>query len=178
MTKKLGYILSILYGTLLAAQSAITLPPSFHAEFSQTITNDQKKQIVYRGKIDFSSPDRFKWRYTAPTRKEVCTDSKELLVVDHDLEQVSSYIIDKGLDLPAILKSAKPHRKSVYIARYQERYYTIQVNSRQELSRIAYKDDLDNNVLIIFSRMKYGKRSIPAAQMKCNYPESYDRIGG
>jgi len=176
--KKLQFICFVLCSTVLFAQSTISLPPSFHADFKQTITNEQKKQIVYQGKIDFSSPDRFKWRYTAPTRKEVCTDSKKLLVVDHDLEQVSSYIIDKALDLVAILKGAKPHRKSVYIASYQDKYYTIQVNSRQELSRIAYKDDLDNTVLIVFSRMKYGKKEIPAAQMKCDYPERYDWVGG
>jgi len=178
LTKKLRYLLFAFASTILYAQGAIALPASFHAKFRQTITNDQKKEIVYRGKIDFSSPSSFKWNYTFPTKKEVCSDGKELLVVDHDLEQVTGYRMDKGLDLPAILKKAKPHRKSVYIAKYQDRYYTIQLNSRQELSRIAYRDDLDNNVLIIFSGMKYGKKKIPEEKMKCNYPEGYDRTGG
>ena len=150
---------------------------SFQAHFKQTITNDQKKQIIYQGKIDFSSPNHFKWRYSTPTKKEVCTDGVKLQVVDHDLEQVSTYMIDKGLDLPAILKSAKLHRKSVYVAKYQGKSYTIQVNSRQELSRIAYKDDLDNTVLIVFSKMRYGKKKISGAQMRCGYPDAYDRIG-
>ncbi len=176
--KKRQFIGFVLCSSVLFAQSIISLPASFHADFRQTITSEQKKQIVYQGKIDFSSPDRFKWRYTVPTKKEVCVDSKKLLVVDHDLEQVSSYIIDKALNLSAILKGAKLHRKSVYIAKYRDKYYTIQVNSRQELSRIAYRDDLDNNVLIVFSRMKYGKKEIPADQMKCDYPERYDWVGG
>jgi len=155
----------------------VTLPVSFKAHFKQTITNDQKKQIIYWGKIYFSTPNHFKWYYSAPTIKEVCTDGVKLRVVDHDLEQVSNYMIDKGLDLPAILKSAKPHRKSVYVAKYQGKSYTIQVNSRQELSRIAYKDDLDNTVLIVFSKMRYGTKKIPSTQMRCSYPDAYDRIG-
>jgi outer membrane lipoprotein carrier protein len=170
-----------LCGALLSAQSTVnppvTLPVSFKAHFKQTITNDQKKQIIYLGKIDFSTPNHFKWRYSTPTKKEVCTDGVKLRVVDHDLEQVSTYMIDKGLDLPAILESAKPHRKSVYVARYQDKSYTIQVNNRQELSRIAYKDDLDNTVLIVFSKMRYSAKKIPVTQMRCSYPDAYDRIG-
>lgn len=177
MIKKLRYILLILSGTLLFAQSAIVLPESFRAAFKQTVTNDKKRQIIYLGKVIFSSPDHFKWQYTSPTKKEVCTDGNNLLVVDHDLEQVSGYRMEKGLDLPSILRHAKPHRKSVYIAKYQDRYYTIQVNSRKELSRIAYRDNLDNNVLIVFSRMKYGKKKIPETEMTCTYPKQYDRIG-
>jgi outer membrane lipoprotein carrier protein len=175
--KKPRFLLFLLSASILFAQTAIELPASFRAEFTQTVTSDQKKQIVYRGKINFSSPDHFKWRYVAPSKKEVCSDGKKLLVVDHDLEQVTSYKMEKGLDLSAILKNAKPHRKSVYIAKFGGRNYTIQVNGRQELSRIAYKDDLDNNVLIVFSKMHYGKRGIPESQMTCRYPDSYDRMG-
>ena len=181
MIKNLRHILFFLCGALLSAQSTVnppvTLPVSFKAHFKQTITNDQKKQIIYRGKIDFSTPNHFKWRYSTPTKKEVCTDGVKLRVVDHDLEQVSTYMIDKGLDLPAILESAKPHRKSVYVAKYQDKSYTIQVNNRQELSRIAYKDDLDNTVLIVFSKMRYSAKKIPVTQMRCSYPNAYDRIG-
>lgn len=185
MIKNLLFLFFFACGTILFAQSAVSqpvgssviLPVSFQAYFKQTITSDQKKKIIYQGRIDFSTPNHFKWRYSAPTKKEVCTDGVKLRVVDHDLEQVSIYMMDKGLDLPAILKSAKPHQKSIYIAKYQGKSYTIQVNSRQELSRIAYKDDLDNIVLIVFSRIRYGKKKIPTAKMKCNYPGTYDRIG-
>ena len=145
MTKNLRYLLFFIFGITLFAQSAVSLPSSFKASFKQTITNDQKKQIIYNGKVLFSAPDQFKWSYHTPNKKEVCTDGARLEVVDHDLEQVSTYMMDKGLDLPAILKSAKLHRPSVYIARYGGKNYTIQVNKREELSRIAFKDELDNS---------------------------------
>jgi hypothetical protein len=101
-----------------------------------------------------------------------------LIVVDHTLEQVSTYRMEKALDLAEILKKAKPHRKSVYIAQYKGKYYTIQVNTKGELSRIAYRDDLDNNVLIVFSKMRYSIKPIPLSTLRCRYPSHYDVIGG
>lgn len=177
MIKKRRYGLFFLFGAVLYAQSEIHLPVSFHAQFKQTITNDKKKVITYQGELDFSTPDHFKWRYTSPTKKEVCTDGERLQVVDHDLEQVSVYAIDKGLDLPAILKSAKMHQKSVYVAAYKGTNYTIQVSAQQELSRIAYKDNLDNTVLIVFSQVRYKNKKIEETRMQCGYPEFYDQVG-
>ncbi len=154
----------------------IKLPVSFAGAFKQTVTNEKKKQITYAGTIKFSNPASFKWVYTYPTKKDVCTDGEEILVVDHDLEQISAYVIDKGLDLTAVLKKAKPHRKGVYVAKFQDKYYTIQVNTKGELARVAYKDDLDNTVLIIFSDLIYSDKAIPASKLKCNYPATYDEI--
>jgi len=162
---------------MLFGRNVIDLPPSFHADFTQRVTAEHHKQILYRGTIDFSSPDRFKWRYTSPGRKEVCTDGKKLEVVDHELEQVTRYKMGEGLNLQEILRHAQLHRKSVYIAKFEGKNYTIQLNSRQELSRIAYRDELEHNVLIIFSKMHYGKRALPESRMNCSFPESYDRLG-
>ena len=176
--KHLFIYLLIFFSTFLCAQNGISLPQSFRASFNQSVTSDQKKQIVYKGTIEYSAPNKFKWKYISPTKKEVCSDGKELVVVDHDLEQVSFYMMEKGLDMVSILKNAKPHRKSVYIAKYNDKYYTIQVNKKGELSRIAYRDDLDNNVLIIFSKMRYSNRKISDKKMECSYPKNYDLIGG
>ncbi len=41
----------------------------------------------------------FKWEYKRPTEKEVCSDGVELIVIDHELEQITRYLIDDGLDL-------------------------------------------------------------------------------
>ncbi len=155
-----------------------SLPKSFKANFKQSITSDRGKKISYSGSILFSSPKSFKWKYRSPTKKDICTDENELIVVDHDLEQVSRFIMDRGLNLSAILANAKEHRKSVYIASYNGKSYTIQVDSKNRLSRIAYKDDLDNNVLIVFSGMRYNQKSYSDKKMRCDMPTSYDQIEG
>ncbi len=99
-------------------------------------------------------------------------------MVDHDLEQVSAYLIAKGIDIAKILKKAKLHSKNIYVAEYENKKYTIQVDNKQKLHSIAYFDDLDNKVQIVFKHMKYGKGNLPTQSMKCNYPKNYDMIQG
>jgi len=171
--QKLIFIFTIL-STLL--YSTIDLPISFSSDFIQTITTDKKKEIKYSGTVIFSSPNNFKWRYKTPTKKEVCSNGKELLIVDHDLEQVSAYIIDSGLDLSNILKNAKPHHKGVFVAKYKNKNYTIAIDKQGKLKTIAYRDDLDNIVYIIFYKMRYRTKKINLVSLKCNYPSNYDYI--
>ena len=168
--------LLLLASSLLSA--SIELPGNFQADFIQKITNTKNKVITYSGKVRFTNETLFKWSYKEPTKKEVCTDGLELLVVDHDLEQVSAYRISNGINIAKILKKAEPYRDNVYVAEYDNKKYTIQVDKQQKLHSIAYFDDLDNKVQILFKHMKYGKGNLPAQSMKCNYPIHYDMIQG
>ncbi len=173
-------ILLILTVQLYAFSASITLPENFRANFKQKITNPKKKVINYSGKVYFSNKTQLKWEYVKPTKKEVCTDGYELVVVDHDLEQVSNYRMNKGFNLSKILENAKEvkDRKTVYLAKYEGKNYTIQTDKKGRLSRVVYFDDLENIVLIIFSKMKYGKGTLKTSRMECNYPKSYDIING
>jgi len=158
--------------------SSIALPENFQANFTQKITNTKKKTINYKGKLRFSSKTLLKWLYTKPTKKEVCTNGKELIVVDHDLEQVSNYLINKGFNFTKILKKAKLHSKNIYVAKYENKSYTIQVDGKQKLHSIAYFDDLDNKVQIVFKKVKYGKGKLSKKSMTCKAPKDYDHIRG
>jgi outer membrane lipoprotein carrier protein len=134
--------------------------------------------LNYNGKVYFSDTKYFKWQYVEPTQKEVCTDGVELLVVDHDLEQVSSYYIVKGLDISKILQKATKHSKNIYVALYENKKYTIQIDSKKRLQSIAYFDNLDNKVQIVFKHIKYRKNKFSSKVMHCNYPNEYDMIKG
>jgi len=171
-------ILLILAASAVTFANAIMLPENFTASFVQKITNPKKKVINYSGKVRFSDKTLLKWEYLEPTKKEVCTNGLELLVVDHDLEQVSNYLINKGFNLTEVLKKAKPHSKNIYVAEYQGKKYTIQVDAKGRLQSVAYFDDLENKVQIVFTKVKYGKGKLPAKTMQCNYPEAYDIIRG
>ncbi len=173
MTKLLGVLL---LSTLVFAE--IKLPDNFQADFKQMITNTKQKVIHYKGEVAFSDEKLFKWSYMEPTQKEVCTDGLELLVVDHDLEQVSAYYIGKGIDIAKVLKKATLHSKNIYVAESNGKKYTIQLDSEQKLHSIAYYDDLDNKVQIVFTKMKYGKGKLASDKMQCNYPVDYDVIRG
>ncbi len=165
--------------TFSLSAGAITLPEHFRAAFIQTVTNPKNKTIHYSGRVAYSSRNNLlKWSYLEPTQKEVCTDGKEVLVVDHDLEQTSAYRIDKGFDLTQILKEAKPYKKDIYVTEYAGKRYTVKVDGKGRLQSVAYYDDLDNKVQILFKRMQYGKGLLPASEMKCDYPADYDVIRG
>jgi len=114
-----------------------------------------------------------KWSYRKPTRKEVCTDGKEVLVVDHDLEQVSAYRIEKGFDLVHIMQRAEPYKPGIYVTTYNGRQYTIALDKTGKLQSVAYYDDLDNKVQILFSKMHYGKVYLPKGQMQCMRVKTY-----
>ena len=167
----------LLFVSILFAD-AIVLPDNFRADFMQKITNAKKKTIDYRGKVRFSNKTLLKWEYLEPTKKEVCTDGVELIVVDHDLEQVSTYLINEGFDLAEILKKAKKYKKNIYVAEHDNKSYTIQLNAKQQIQSIAYYDDLDNKVQILFKHMKYGKGDLDRKSMQCHYPKTYDMIRG
>lgn len=171
-------LLSLLLLAISTLSANIELAENFQADFIQKITNTKEKVITYRGKVRFSNETLFKWSYKEPTQKEVCTNGLELLVVDHDLEQVSAYLISNGIDIAKILNQAKLHSKNIYVAVYENKQYTIQVDNKQKLHSIAYFDDLDNKVQIVFKHMKYGKGDLPSQSMKCNYPKNYDMIQG
>ncbi len=170
-------LLIFILSNLLFAES-INIPENFQANFTQIITNPKKKVINYSGKVYFSESSKLKWEYKKPTKKEVCTNGFELLVVDHDLEQVSQYNISKGFNLSEILKKAKFHKKKIYLADYNGKKYTIQVDKKNRLQAVAYFDDLDNKVQIAFRKVKYGKGKLPAKKMTCTYPKAYDMIRG
>ena len=178
----------------ISLNASINLPTSFNTNFEQTITNDKGKTIEYKGSVYFQNvkesiaDDRgleqsytrslFKWNYSMPTKKEVCTDGSELLVVDHDLEQVSAYYISKGIDIAKVLTKAKLHSKNIYVAQYDGKQYTIQLDDTQKLHSIAYYDELDNKVQIVFKEIHYGKGKLPSKEMQCDYPTEYDVIRG
>jgi len=156
----------------------IKIPTSFTAKFTQKITNPKKKIIKYSGSILLDGSGAFKWIYKTPTKKEVCSDSKDFIVVDHDLEQVSFYRLNKNLNLLEVLKNAKHHKDNLFVASYQKKNYTFSIDKKGQIDQIAYRDDLENIVNIHFQKMHYHNKPISKKRLKCQYPDSYDMIQG
>lgn len=187
-------ILLTLSALAISLYAEIILPNNFETDFEQSITNDQGKVIKYDGNVVFSnmkesffdnkgaeqkySRSLFKWNYTSPTKKEVCTDGIQLVVIDHDLEQVSNYMVDDGINLEAILKVAQKITNVDYKATYKETEYIITLNNSEQLSKIVYVDNLDNGVKIIFDNMNYDNASFDVLKLECQSPNEYDIIQG
>ena len=169
----------------LSLSAEIVLPQTFKTNFHQTITNEKGKVIKYNGKVLFknftsslnNNRSLFKWSYTSPTQKEVCSDGTQLIVVDHDLEQVSTYLIDDGINLEEILKIAKKISQDEYKATYKDVEYLIRLDEKEQLKQIVYVDNLDNVVKIIFKNMDY-TTTVNENELECNAPANYDEIKG
>ena len=176
MMKKLILILTL--NIYVLADSGIKLPANFTANFTQMITNTKKKTIRYAGKVYFSNKTNFKWMYTKPTKKELCVDNTDVVVVDHDLEQVSYFLINKGFNFVKIIKEAKVYKKNIYFAVVDGIRYTIKVDSKKRLHSFAFFDNLDNKVQLVLKKLKYGKGKINKKKMTCKVPKEYDVIRG
>ena len=188
---KFLFILSLL---TIIINASITLPNNFQTDFNQTITNARGKVIQYQGHVKYKQDKQiliddknheqtieshlFKWDYTAPTKKEVCTDGLQLIVVDHDLEQVSRYLITEGINLGEILKVAKKLSEKDYKASYKEVEYLITLDEEKHLKKIFYVDSLDNTVKIEFEKMKYNVPTFDDHSLECTAPSDYDSIEG
>ncbi len=157
--------------------NSVKIPVSLSANFTQKITDPKGKTILYKGKVQLNIEGDLKWSYKSPTKKEVCSNKKIFIVVDHDLEQVSFYKIDKTPNLASILKNARHYKGRLYTARFGEAIYTFSIDSKGYIDQLAYKDDLDNVVNIHFLNIKYAHKKIPTAQLQCPYPFDYDIVG-
>jgi len=156
--------------------NALELPTSFSASFQQILTNPKKKRINYSGSIKFSKNNGIQWLYKKPTQKDVCSDKAQLVVVDHDLEQVSFYQLRQAINLEKIIAQAKLIEQNIYTAQYDGRQYTLKVDAKGQLSSIAYYDELENMVQIVFSPIHYSTKELSPSALECKIPPSYDIV--
>jgi len=160
------------------SNDSIKLPISFDSGFEQIITNPKKKIIRYKGNVKFVYPSIMKWDYLSPTKKEVCSNGEKIIVVDHDLEQVSSYYLNKKFDVAKILSKAKHYKDNIYVAKYQDKDYTIALDKKGRVQSMAYYDDMDNKVQIVFKKVHYKTKPFSSKKMHCVFPKQYDIIRG
>jgi len=171
------FFLSWLVATAVAC-AGIAVPKRFEAHFVQTVTSPEGAAVRYEGDVRFVQPARMKWLYTKPERKEVCTDGRDLLIVEHALEQVSRYRLRKRFDLAEILKRAEHFKGRIYVATYEGTRYTLRLDAKGRLESAAYYDENDNKVQLVFTHIRTPKRPFSKGDLRCDYPASYDLIEG
>ena len=168
---------NILWGlavaTMLKAQ--IVLPERFMATFHQTVKEAKSgEKLHYVGDVSYEK-GRIKWRYSKPTEKEICMNGSRVVVVEHDLEQATFYERNGELDLKRIIKSAKRLKPHIYQAAVEDRLYTLRTNKEGIVDSIAFIDELDNVVQILFTDIKQPKQPLRKA-LECSIPKEYDKI--
>ncbi|MEN8146279.1 MAG: LolA-like outer membrane lipoprotein chaperone [Campylobacterota bacterium] len=144
------------------------------ADFIQTITDDKKSTITYKGSMLAKRPSMALWHYTEPIEKTVYITASRVTIVEPELEQAIIKRLDNNIDILAILASAKKDGKNSYTAYYNNKEYHIAMQGNM-IRSISYSDDFDNVVKIVFSAQQINK-SIKKSRFKADIPSDFDII--
>lgn len=147
---------------------------SFYANFTQTITDEHKKKLIYTGELWASKPQNALWKYTKPIQKSVYISGNKLTLIEPTLEQATVRSLDNDIDFLEILKKAKPISSTRYSATISGQTYFIDFTNNT-LESISYTDGYDNTITIRFTNQVQNK-SIEASRFKAIIPADFDVI--
>ncbi len=146
-------ILSLLSTLATASLKDIT---SFKADFIQIITDDKNKILKYEGNVVASKPQNALWRYFKPVSKDVYINSRNVTIVEPEIEQAIIKQIESNFDFFKMIKNAKKVENNLYLAYYKESKFTITTKNNL-IETISYIDEFENSVKIIFSKQIHNK---------------------
>ncbi len=130
---------------------------SFQADFIQKITDEENKVLTYKGTIHSKRPNFVLWHYTEPVNKKIYINKKRAVVVEPELEQAIIKQLQGEIDFFGILRSAIP----VGMSHFKASYKGIDFILKEEngiIQSLSYIDQLENKVLITFSKQKQNRQ--------------------
>lgn len=147
---------------------------SFEADFTQSVTDDKNKSLVYKGHIVASKPQNAVWNYMQPIKKDVYIDRFNVTVIEPEIEQVIIRKIEASLDFFNMIQNAREIEKNIYEANYKESKFTITTRN-QLIESISYVDEFENRVKIVFNNQKQNEE-INKEVFIPKYPSDFDII--
>ncbi len=166
-------IITILLLSSLSFASFDTLR-SFEANFTQSVTDDKNKALVYKGHVWASKPQSALWSYTKPIKKDVYLNRYKVTIVEPEIEQVIIRRIESNFDFFSMIKHAKQIKEDTYIAKHRDTEFTI-IMKNKLIKSISYFDQFENSVKIIFEDQKQNTE-IDSEIFIPEYPLSFDII--
>jgi outer membrane lipoprotein carrier protein len=166
----------LLIAILLISQAFASLEHinSFEADFSQSITDDKNKVLIYDGHVIASKQQNAKWSYYKPVKKDVYINKLEVIIIEPEIEQVIVRRVESKFDFFKMISNAKEIEKNVYIANFKDSKFTI-VQSNNLIESISYIDEFENRVKIVFKNIKQN-HNIDLKVFTPIYPLYYDVI--
>jgi len=165
-------ILFLLFNIYIISFANIFDIQNLSANFTQSIKNNSNNTISYKGNIIFNTKNIL-WHYNNPL-KNVYISSSQVIIDEPELEQAIISHINEELNLINILKKSKKINDTTYENTLNNIVYTIKIY-QNKLQAIFYKDELENNVSIIFSDVKVNT-NIDIKVFNFNPPSYYDII--
>lgn len=166
--------LALCLGLVLSLSANPLLFKSIAANFTQSIKSGDS-EAVYEGSFYARADNYALWSYSSPSQKSIYFTPQNVLIVEPDLEQAILTKLDKNVNLISILAGAKQVSSSLYKAYFDGVEYFVTLDKDGVVSRIDYKDSLDNRVKIVLSGVKTNI-SLDDEIFKPSIPSSYDVI--
>ena len=147
---------------------------TFQANFTQVITNPSGKEIYYSGEINIKEPNSIKWKYEKPFEKLVFIKKYTVTIIEPELEQAIVTRLDKEINILTLIKTAKKIQANKYLSNFNNIDYYLYFD-QELLTRITYEDELENKVVISFTKVQQNI-SIENSIFKFYIPVEYDLI--
>lgn len=145
---------------------------TFSSDFTQTIKS-KNSILSYSGHFIFNKNQAY-WSYDTPSKKEIYINKNQIIIIEHDLEQVIFSHLQNLPNLNEIFKKAKYLDKDKLIAKYENINYTITLYQDQ-IQSISYEDEFQNKVTIKLSK-QIKNPPIKANIFQAKIPQNYDII--
>ncbi|HEY9203654.1 LolA-like outer membrane lipoprotein chaperone [Sulfurimonas sp.] len=146
-------LLTSLITMQLFASTALEEVTSFEADFSQSITDEKEKVLIYNGHIVALKPQNARWSYIKPIKKDVFINDFEVTIIEPEIEQVIIKRLESNFDFFKIISNAKKIDQNTYVAYYRDTKFTI-VKKNALIESISYLDEFENRVKITFENQK------------------------
>jgi len=147
---------------------------SFKASFSQLITSSSQNTIEYKGEVFIKKSGKILWQYETPIKKNVYIDDNVAIVDEPELEQAIFTKLDNEINIIKLLNEAKKVDNENYVSTVNGIKYSIRAIN-DKISKITYKDELDNLVAINFLNIVQNGE-ISDEIFKFIIPSNYDVI--
>ena len=146
-------LLTSLITIQLFASTSLKEVTSFEADFSQSITDEKEKVLLYNGHIVALKPQNARWSYIKPIKKDVFINDFEVTIIEPEIEQVIIKRLESNFDFFKIISNAKKIDQNTYVAYYRDTKFTI-VKKNALIESISYLDEFENRVKITFENQK------------------------
>ncbi len=149
---------------------------TFKAQFTQIIESSSGKTIEYKGDVFIKNTGKILWKYKTPIEKNVYILNNFAIIDEPELEQAIYTQLQNEINIIKLLQSAKEIEKNKYLTNIDNTDYIIEVsNETSKISKISYKDKLENSVEINFEN-SIENNEINDSVFKFSAPDYYDII--
>ena len=173
MSATIKIVIFFILSTYLHANTLKDLK-TFQANFTQIITNPSGKKVQYSGEINIKEPNLIKWEYNKPFEKLVYIKKYTVTIIEPELEQAIVTRLDKEINILTLIKTAKKIQPNKYVSNFNNTDYYLYFD-QELLQRITYEDELENKVVISFTKVQQNT-PIEDSIFKFYIPIEYDVI--